>query len=107
MVEDGYLVMVVQNMVSLLSFYTVTTYGKVDSRLDGNFLVEQSTRLQKPFIFVAINYRLGFLGFLHSKELQEESVMRGEDYCPNLGLHDQRLGLEWVKFLLYDYVEYK
>lgn len=65
--------------------------------LDGNFLVHQSSQIQKPFIFVTLNYRLGYLGFLHSRELRAEAERNGEEYCPNKGLYDQRLGLEWVR----------
>ncbi|KAH9906015.1 carboxylesterase [Xylariomycetidae sp. FL2044] len=37
-------------------------------------------------IVVAINYRLGLFGWL-----------AGDDITPNLGLHDQRMALEWVQ----------
>lgn len=43
----------------------------------------------KPFIFVAVNYRLGGFGFLGGKEVLA-------DGSANLGLLDQRMGLEWV-----------
>ena len=42
-----------------------------------------------PFIFVAVNYRVGGFGFLPGKEILE-------DGSANLGLLDQRMGLEWV-----------
>jgi carboxylesterase type B len=38
-------------------------------------------------IFVAINYRLGLYGWLSG----------GNDTIPNLGLHDQRMALQWVQ----------
>ncbi|KAJ3329371.1 hypothetical protein HDU76_008030 [Blyttiomyces sp. JEL0837] len=41
-------------------------------------------------IVVSVNYRLGPLGFLASKEIQAEGGL-------NAGLLDQRLGFEWVK----------
>lgn len=53
--------------------------------------------LEKPFVFVAMNYRLGFYGFLSSRELKAESLYLGEEYCPNQGLRDQRLALQWVR----------
>jgi carboxylesterase type B len=46
---------------------------------------------------VAINYRLSALGFLSSHELQEESERLGETHVVNLGLHDQRLALQWIQ----------
>lgn len=41
-------------------------------------------------VFVAINYRLGALGFLSSPEVQQDGAL-------NAGLLDQRLALEWVQ----------
>lgn len=52
--------------------------------------------LGKPFIFVSLNYRLGYYGFCHSQELKEDASARGEKYYANNGLYDQRLGLLWV-----------
>ncbi|KAK2762348.1 hypothetical protein FQN54_001358 [Arachnomyces sp. PD_36] len=69
---------------------------------DGNILVREATSLGKPFIFVCLNYRLGYFGFLSSRELQDEAARIGEDYQPNLGLYDQRLGLQWVQ----KYIQY-
>ncbi|KAK6510325.1 hypothetical protein TWF481_005038 [Arthrobotrys musiformis] len=45
--------------------------------------------LNKPFIFVAVNYRVNGFGFLPGKEILAEG-------SGNLGLLDQRMGLEWV-----------
>jgi hypothetical protein len=44
----------------------------------------------KPIIAASINYRLNGYGFLASSELAAAGVQ-------NLGLHDQRLALEWVQ----------
>ncbi|CAI6337233.1 unnamed protein product [Periconia digitata] len=55
---------------------------------DWSTLVTKSIE-QGGVIVVAVNYRLNSFGFLGGKELKAE----GET---NLGLHDQRLGLEWV-----------
>lgn len=41
------------------------------------------------FIFVGVNYRVGGFGFLGGAEVLEEG-------STNLGLRDQRMGLEWV-----------
>ncbi|KAI0911381.1 sterol esterase [Ustulina deusta] len=44
----------------------------------------------KPFIFVSVNYRVGGFGFMPGKEILA-------DGAANLGLLDQRMGLEWVQ----------
>ena len=43
----------------------------------------------QPFVFVAVNYRVGGFGFMPGAEILQ-------DGSANLGLLDQRLGLEWV-----------
>lgn len=55
---------------------------------DGSNIVKTSVELGQPVIYVAVGYRLGGYGFLHGKELAAEGGT-------NLGLRDQRLGLEW------------
>ncbi|VUC26012.1 unnamed protein product [Clonostachys rosea] len=59
------------------------------SMYDGTGLVNHGVDLQKPFIFVAVNYRVAGFGFLAGKEILA-------DGSANLGLLDQRMGLEWV-----------
>lgn len=59
------------------------------SMYDGDNIVSQSVALNQPVVYVAVAYRLGGFGFLHGKELTAENAT-------NLGLRDQRLGLEWV-----------
>ena len=56
---------------------------------DGSSLVNHGIDIQKPFIFVAVNYRVGGFGFLAGKEILKEGAS-------NLGLLDQRMGLQWV-----------
>ncbi|KAH7132243.1 lipase 3 precursor [Dendryphion nanum] len=56
---------------------------------DGTSLVQESVKQGKPIIFVAVNYRVGGFGFLPGKEVRA-------DGSANLGLLDQRLGLQWV-----------
>ncbi|KAH6843283.1 Alpha/Beta hydrolase protein [Chaetomium sp. MPI-CAGE-AT-0009] len=56
---------------------------------NGSVLVPQSVAQGKPMIFVTVNYRLGAFGFLGGKEVLAEGTA-------NLGLLDQRMGLEWV-----------
>ncbi|KAK6501027.1 hypothetical protein TWF506_003782 [Arthrobotrys conoides] len=52
-------------------------------------LVRFGISQRKPFIFVAVNYRVSGFGFLGGKEV-------GAEGSANLGLLDQRIGLEWV-----------
>ncbi|ORY09037.1 Alpha/Beta hydrolase protein [Clohesyomyces aquaticus] len=56
---------------------------------DGTSLIAESVAQGKPIIFVAVNYRVGGFGFLPGKEILA-------DGSANLGLLDQRLGLQWV-----------
>ncbi|RDW59730.1 carboxylic ester hydrolase-30 [Coleophoma cylindrospora] len=56
---------------------------------DGQGWVEQSIAEGKPIIVVSVNYRVGGFGFLPGAEVLA-------DGSANLGLLDQRLGLEWV-----------
>ncbi|KAF1918414.1 Alpha/Beta hydrolase protein [Ampelomyces quisqualis] len=59
------------------------------SMYDGTSLVAESVAQGKPIIFVAVNYRVGGFGFMPGKEVLA-------DGSTNLGLLDQRLGLQWV-----------
>ncbi|KAK0724361.1 Alpha/Beta hydrolase protein [Lasiosphaeris hirsuta] len=59
------------------------------SMYDGGPLVANAVDMGKPYIFVAVNYRVGGFGFLAGKEVLK-------DGASNLGLLDQRMGLEWV-----------
>ncbi|KAH7413377.1 Alpha/Beta hydrolase protein [Cadophora sp. MPI-SDFR-AT-0126] len=60
-----------------------------NSMYDGAPWVEDSVEQGKPIIFVTVNYRVGGFGFLPGAEVLA-------DGAANLGLLDQRLGLEWV-----------
>ncbi|KAF2253201.1 para-nitrobenzyl esterase [Trematosphaeria pertusa] len=51
-------------------------------------LIERSIEIGKPVIGVSINYRLGVLGFLTSRELGTDG---------NYGFKDQLLAFRWVK----------
>ncbi len=72
-------------------------FGDGNSEYDGNHLVQHSLEKGKPIIYVAINYRLGFFGFLTSKELRAEAEASGETVFSNMAMHDQRVALLWVK----------
>ncbi|KAG9079662.1 hypothetical protein FRC06_007600, partial [Ceratobasidium sp. 370] len=60
------------------------------SQYPGGSLVERSTKIGKPVIYVAINYRLGIFGFPPG----QAAAVAG---ASNLGLKDQRLALEWIQ----------
>lgn len=56
---------------------------------DATDLITNSITQKEPIVYVAVNYRLSAFGFLAGKELKEAGAT-------NLGLLDQRLGLQWV-----------
>jgi len=60
-----------------------------NSMYDGAGWVTESIAEGKPIIFVSVNYRVGGFGFLPGAEILA-------DGSANLGLLDQRLGLQWV-----------
>ncbi|EKD03334.1 hypothetical protein A1Q2_02363 [Trichosporon asahii var. asahii CBS 8904] len=59
------------------------------SMYDGSLLVKSGLDVGKPFVFVAVNYRVAGWGFMPGKQVKAEGI-------GNLGLLDQRMGLEWV-----------
>ncbi|KAF5014884.1 hypothetical protein F66182_13976, partial [Fusarium sp. NRRL 66182] len=61
-----------------------------DPRFEGTNLVRISTEINKPVIFVSVNYRLGPLGFLNGKQMYDLGLL-------NLGMLDQRLALHWIQ----------
>ncbi|KAF9885685.1 hypothetical protein FE257_012667 [Aspergillus nanangensis] len=72
------------------------TVGDGNYDHDGTSLVEKSIDSGKPFVYVSLNYRVGYFGFLTSKELRDEAKRLGEAGYANQGLYDQRLALKWV-----------
>ncbi|KAH8883106.1 alpha/beta-hydrolase, partial [Thozetella sp. PMI_491] len=64
---------------------------------DGSHLVRRSVELGKPVLVVAMNYRMHILGLVGCQELHEEARGLGEHGYYNLGLHDQRLGFQWIQ----------
>src|ERR1700761_7272936 len=56
---------------------------------DAAGLVSNAINMGKPYVFVAVNYRVGGFGFMPGSEILQ-------DGSANLGLLDQRMGLEWV-----------
>ncbi|KAL7918449.1 Alpha/Beta hydrolase protein [Trichoderma austrokoningii] len=59
------------------------------SGFNGTKLIDTGVMNNQPFIFVAVNYRVGAWGFMPGREILEEG-------SGNAGLLDQRMGLEWV-----------
>lgn len=57
---------------------------------DGASMVQESIADGMPIVWVAVNYRVGGFGFMPGKEILA-------DGSSNLGLLDQRLGLQWVQ----------
>lgn len=65
--------------------------GSGDRRwLDPTTFCRQGLRINKPMIFVSLNYRLGLLGFLHSPQVPH--ILPA-----NNALHDQIRGFEWIQ----------
>jgi carboxylesterase type B len=60
------------------------------ANVDGSTIVNHSIALQKPVVYVSLNYRLAAFGFLASQEVKDGRV-------GNLGLWDQRLAFRWVQ----------
>ncbi|CAE6437757.1 unnamed protein product [Rhizoctonia solani] len=56
----------------------------------GDNLVQTSIELNKPVIYISINYRTGIYGFPPGQEAAAAGAL-------NLGLKDQRLALEWIQ----------
>ncbi|KAF2109765.1 Alpha/Beta hydrolase protein [Lophiotrema nucula] len=61
-----------------------------DDHYDPENILKLSVELGKPIIYVAINYRLSIFGFPRLPLLKKQKNM-------NLGMRDQRLGLQWVE----------
>lgn len=58
-------------------------------------LVERSMKQDQPIIAVTFNYRVGALGFLSGKAMEEQAKAGNVDL--NVALHDQRVALRWVQ----------
>ncbi|EPS35855.1 hypothetical protein H072_10683 [Dactylellina haptotyla CBS 200.50] len=61
-----------------------------NERYNMTFMVHQSVELGTPIIGVTINYRLGGLGFLSSRQMSRTKN-------DNLGFRDQRIALHWLQ----------
>merc|ERR1712144_63191 len=60
------------------------------SMFDGSKIIRKSVDLGQPIMYVSVGYRVGGFGFLAGDDLAKEG-------STNLGLRDQRLGLQWVQ----------
>lgn len=75
--------------------------GSVDA-YDGSPLVRRGLAIGKPTVVVTINYRVGVLGFLHSRQLAASAATQ-LDVPPtfrstaNLGLVDCKYAFDWLK----------
>ncbi|KIW13299.1 hypothetical protein PV08_08487 [Exophiala spinifera] len=72
-------------------------FGDGGWEYDGNNLVQHAVDIGKPIVYVSLNYRLGYFGFLSSKELKDEAIKDGQTPYANMGFYDQRLALLWVQ----------
>ncbi|KAJ8606319.1 hypothetical protein MRB53_041070 [Persea americana] len=63
--------------------------GGSTSQYDGSSIVRRSVALNEPIVYVSVSYRATGFGFLAGQELADE-------HSTNLGLRDQRLGLQWA-----------
>ncbi|KAE8154368.1 Alpha/Beta hydrolase protein [Aspergillus avenaceus] len=64
--------------------------GSADQRYNLSFIVDESVQINNPIIAVSFNYRVSGFGFLSGQAIHHAKAA-------NLGLHDQRLALRWVK----------
>ncbi|EIW81507.1 alpha beta-hydrolase [Coniophora puteana RWD-64-598 SS2] len=64
--------------------------GGSSSIYPGSVIVDKSTELGVPAVYVSMNYRVSAFGFLASQEVKDAGA-------GNLGLHDQRLALKWIQ----------
>jgi carboxylesterase type B len=64
--------------------------GARDLRYNMSFIVENSVKIEKPFIGVSINYRLAGWGYISSQEVTASGNT-------NIGLRDQRMAMQWVQ----------
>ncbi|TDL19571.1 alpha/beta-hydrolase [Rickenella mellea] len=64
---------------------------------DAGAFVKKSMQLGKPVVVVAINYRLGLLGFGFNNLIAADNAAAGYEGVGNFGLYDQRTALTWVQ----------
>jgi acetylcholinesterase len=84
------------NLPALFWIYGVGFEFGSTQTYDATQLILNSLSQGKEIIYVAVNYRLGGFGFLPGKEIKA-------GHSANLGLLDQRLGLQWVADNIYNF----
>jgi len=80
---------VINRIMTAWEFWLTMRQLGATSLYDASLLINQGQSMQMPFIFVAVNYRTGGFGFMPGREIHR-------DGSANIGLRDQRMGLEWV-----------
>ncbi|OTA99106.1 hypothetical protein M426DRAFT_68444 [Hypoxylon sp. CI-4A] len=61
-----------------------------DPHFDPDNLIKLSASIDKPVIYVSLNYRLTIFGFANLQSLYDQKSL-------NVGMRDQRAGFQWVK----------
>ncbi|KAI8962346.1 alpha/beta-hydrolase [Daldinia sp. FL1419] len=61
-----------------------------DPHVDPENLINLSTSIGKPVIYVSLNYRLTIFGFANLPTLYDQKSL-------NVGMRDQRVGFQWIK----------
>lgn len=84
-------------MVVPLTLEKVSSY-RIIAEPGCEYLVAMAASLGQPVVTVAIQYRLGWLGFLASKDFEEEPEHAERGFGGgNWGLIDQRNAFLWIK----------
>lgn len=81
----------------LCNGYRLIFGGGNRSIFDGVNLVSRSVALGKPVVAINMNYRVGFGGFLASKDILNDMKRDGLPGVGNWGLTDQQTALAWVQ----------
>lgn len=78
-------------------------YGGANEPIfDGVNKVSFSVERNTPIIQLSINYRIGYGGFLASREIKDDLARDGHAGVGNFGLTDQQIALDWVqKYIKY------
>lgn len=61
-----------------------------DPHFDPENIIKLSTSIEKPVIYVSLNYRLTIFGFANLETLYDQKSL-------NVGMRDQRAGFQWIK----------
>ncbi|PVH73308.1 putative extracellular lipase [Cadophora sp. DSE1049] len=64
--------------------------GTSDARYNMSYMLQDAVNMGEPAIMVSVNYRLKGWGFLAGETVRGQGLN-------NVGLHDQRLALQWIQ----------